>query len=167
MPKTLVAYFSHAGENYVSGNIETLERGNAERLAVFAARACEGVLFEIKRAEPYPTVYQECVDAASAELKAAARPSLASDFDPAPYDKIVLIYPNWCGTMPMPVYTWLEAHDFAGKTICPVCTHEGSGLAETEQDIARVCPGATVTGGLAVKGSEAAESEDAVLAWLG
>ncbi len=167
MSKTLVAYFSHAGENYVSGNIETLERGNAERLAVFAARACEGVLFEIKRAEPYPTVYQECVDAASAELKAAARPSLASDFDPAPYDKIVLIYPNWCGTMPMPVYTWLEAHDFAGKTICPVCTHEGSGLAETEQDIARVCPGATVTGGLAVKGSEAAESEDAVLAWLG
>ncbi len=167
MPKTLVAYFSHAGENYVSGNIEALERGNAERLAVFAARACEGVLFEIKRAEPYPTVYQECVDAASAELKAAARPPLASDFDPAPYDKIVLIYPNWCGTMPMPVYTWLEAHDFAGKTICPVCTHEGSGLAETEQDIARVCPGATVTGGLAVKGSEAAESEDAVLAWLG
>ncbi len=167
MPKTLVAYFSHAGENYVSGNIETLERGNAERLAVFAARACEGVLFEIKRAEPYPTVYQECVDAASAELKAAARPSLASDFDPALYDKIVLIYPNWCGTMPMPVYTWLEAHDFAGKTICPVCTHEGSGLAETEQAIARVCPGATVADGLAVKGSKAAESEDAVLAWLG
>lgn len=166
MPKTLVAYFSHAGENYVSGNIETLERGNAERLAVFAARATEGVLFEIKRAEPYPIVYQECVDAARAELEAAARPELAGDFDPAAYEKIVLIYPNWCGTMPMPVYTWLEAHDFAGKTICPVCTHEGSGLAATEQDIARACPGAAVARGLAVKGSEAAESEGAVLSWL-
>ena len=171
--KTLVAYFSHAGMNYVSGKIVELKRGNAELLAEFAAQACSekdgqpARLFRIEAADPYPTDdYRACVARSREELADGARPALAADVDIAPYDRIVLIYPNWCGTMPMPVYTFLEGHDFAGKEIWPLCTHEGSGLSRTEGDIAAACPGATVARGLAVKGSEAAHSEDVVRHWL-
>ena len=166
MPKTLVAYFSHAGQNYVSGDIVDLPRGNAAVLAEFAAAATNGDLFEIRRATPYPTNYRECVAVSRDELAAKSRPELAEDRDPAPYDDVVLLYPNWCGTMPMPVYAWLEAHDFAGKTIHPLCTHEGSGLAATESQVASACPGATVAKGLAIKGSAAPASESAVRNWL-
>lgn len=54
----------------------------------------------------------------------------------AGFDVILLGYPNWWGTMPMAVCSFLEAYDFAGKTIVPFCTHEGSGLGSSERDIA-------------------------------
>ena len=171
--KTLVAYFSHAGMNYVSGDIVELKRGNGELLAEFCAEACgekdsvPADLFRIEAADPYPAAdYRACVARSRRELADGARPALRADIDPSPYDRIVLVYPNWCGTMPMPVYTFLEAHDFAGKTILPLCTHEGSGLSRTEQDFAKACPGATVGHGLAVKGSEAPRSADIVREWL-
>ena len=171
--KTLVAYFSHAGMNYVSGNIVKLNRGNGELLAEFAAQACgekdgqPARLFRIEAADPYPADdYRACVARSHEELADGARPALAADVDIAPYDRIVLIYPNWCGTMPMPVYTFLEGHDFAGKEILPLCTHEGSGLSHTESDIAAACPDATVAPGLAIKGSDAPGSASVVRHWL-
>ena len=71
------------------------------------------------------------------------------------YDEIYLGYPNYCGTMPMAVYTFLEAFDFTGKTIHPFCTHEGSGLSNTVNDIKNTAKGATVTNGLPLFGSDA------------
>ena len=47
------------------------------------------------------------------------------------YDVIFLGYPNWWGDMPMAVYTFIEKHDWNGKTVIPFCTHEGSGLSGT------------------------------------
>ena len=35
----------------------------------------------------------------------------------------------------MAVFTFLEHFDFAGKTILPPCTHEGSGMGNSLQDI--------------------------------
>jgi flavodoxin len=60
------------------------------------------------------------------------------------YHVIFLGYPNWWGTMPMPVFTFLEEYDFSGKTIIPFCTHEGSGMGRSEKDIAKLCPKATI-----------------------
>ena len=72
--------------------------------------------------------------------------------------------------MPMAVYAFLESYDFAGKIIIPFCTHEGSGLSNTQQSIADSCPDATVLNGLSLRGTTAQESQDeandAVLAWL-
>ena len=101
--KTLVAYFSHAGQNYVNGGVAELEHGNAEVLAGFAAQACGGDLFHIERVEPYPAEYKACVKESMAELKAKARPELARDVDVSGYDRVVVVFPNWCVTMPMPV----------------------------------------------------------------
>lgn len=83
-----------------------------------------------------------------------ARPGLTDHLDSlASYDVIFVGYPNWWGTMPMPVFTFLEEYDFVGKTIIPFCTHEGSGLGKSEKDIARLCSKAKVLKGLAVHGS--------------
>ena len=82
------------------------------------------------------------------------------------YDRIYLGYPNYCGTMPMAVYTFLEHYDFTGKLICPFCTHEGSGLSQTERDIRKAAPGATVTRGLAIHGSHVDEAAPALTRWV-
>ena len=68
--------------------------------------------------------------------------------------------------MPMAVFTFLEAFDFSGKTILPLCTNEGSGMGSSERDIKKLCPGATVKSGLSVNGSNAAKSEGTVKRWL-
>ena len=82
------------------------------------------------------------------------------------YDTIVLAYPNYWGTMPMAVFTFLEHYDFSGKTILPLCTNEGSGMGGSERDIKRTCPGAVVKSGLAITGSTAANSREAIKRWL-
>ncbi len=66
-------------------------------------------------------------------------------------------YPNWWGTVPMAVNTFLEEYNFAGKTIIPFCSHEGSGLGSSMSDIRRQCEDAQVLDGLAVRGREAAD----------
>ena len=68
--------------------------------------------------------------------------------------------------MPMAMFTLLEHFDFAGKTILPFCTHEGSGLGSSVRDIRRLCPGADVRSGLAITGSRAAQAEKEVKKWI-
>lgn len=82
------------------------------------------------------------------------------------YDTIILGYPNWWGTFPMAVFTFLEEYDFTGKTILPFCTHEGSGLGGSERDIKRICPTATVAKGLAIHGSNVKNANETIKAWL-
>ena len=62
--------------------------------------------------------------------------------------------------MPMPVYTFIEKHDWQGKTVIPFCTHEGSGLSDTENKIKKACDGATVLNGLAIRGTTAQKSQE-------
>jgi len=62
----------------------------------------------------------------------------------------------------MPVFTFLESYDFSGKTIAPFCTHEGSGMGHSEQDIAKACPKATVLKGLSIHGTSASSAASEV-----
>ena len=166
MKKILTAYFSHSGENYFSGKIIKIEEGNTAIVAkkIAAMTGCD--LFEIKRAEPYPEKYTDCVKESREELKANARPKLSEYKDVSGYDVVILGYPNWCGTMPMPVFAFLDSTNFEGKKILPLCTNEGSGLARSTDDIKKLCPNADVCEGLSVKGSQAKESDDIVREWL-
>ena len=86
------------------------------------------------------------------------------------YDVIFLGYPNWWGDMPMAVYTFIEKHDWNGKTVIPFCTHEGSGLSGTERLLEQACKGATIAKGLAVQGTTAqnsqAQAKKTVQSWL-
>ena len=79
---------------------------------------------------------------------------------------MILAYPNYWGTMPMAVVTFLERYDFTGKTILPLCTNEGSGMGSSERDIKKYAPGANVKEGLPVTGSDAGTSGKKVERWL-
>lgn len=163
----LIAYFSRPGENYAPGGMVRLEVGHTARAAELLQRQTGGVLFEIAAAEPYPAEYRACVARSREELQANARPALRTYPERADvYDTVILAYPCWCGTMPMPVWTFLERYDFSGKTILPLCTNEGSGMGRSEADIRNLCPGAQVCPGLSVRGSEAEQAGDAIAAWL-
>lgn len=166
--KTLVAFFSHTGENYGVGNIS---EGNTHIIAKMIGEATGGTLFEIIPEKDYPhDSYDEVVEIAKQEKEQKARPAIKGDINTEDYDVIFIGYPNWWGDMPMPVYTFLEKHDWNGKTVIPFCTHEGSGLSRTEKYVAETCKGATVAKGLAVRGETAQnnreQAQKTVMAWL-
>ena len=150
--KILVAFFSRTGENYAVGHIE---QGNTHIVAELIASATGGTLFRIEPATPYPDDYRACTEVAQREKRSKARPALVGDIAVEEYDVIFLGYPNWWGDLPMCVYTFLEQHNWQGKVVIPFCTHEGSGLSDTENRLRAACRGASVLNGLAVRGSVA------------
>ena len=152
--KTLVVFFSHTGENYAVGNIT---EGNTHIIADMIADATGAKTFEITPEKAYPQDYNECIDVAKKELQSQARPAIKEDIDLTEYDTIFLGYPNWWGQPPMCVFTFIEAHDWDGKTVIPFITHEGSGMGGTDRKIAETCKGANVAvgKGLAVRGATA------------
>lgn len=158
--KVLVAFFSRTGENYAVGNIE---KGNTHIIAEMIANETGGKLFQIETVKPYPDEYKACVDIAKTEKENNARPEVKGDIKVKDYDVIFLGYPNWWGDMPMAVYTFIEKHDWNGKTVIPFCTHEGSGLSDTERKLKDACKKSTVSEGLAIKGTTAQNSPSQAL----
>ncbi len=168
MGKSIVIYFSATGEQY---NVGRISEGNTAVIAKMIAAETGAELFEIVPEKPYPTdSYTRLTEIAKDEQRKKARPALKSDIDISAYDTVFLGYPNWWGDMPMIVYSFIESHDWQGKTVRPFCTHEGSGLAGTESKLRSACKGATVAKGLAVQGKTAqtarTAAKKAVQGWL-
>ena len=162
----LILYYSRKGENYVNGSIQTISKGNTERVAEFVQKAVGGDLFEIKPVREYSASYMTCIKEAQAEQRGNERPAVKAIPESLEgYDTIFIGYPNWWGTMPMFMFTVLDAFDWTGKTIVPFCTNEGSGLGSSERDIKASCPGATVKPGLSIHGGSSAQSEKQVATW--
>ena len=167
MAKTLIAYFSRADENYFGGAMRYIKVGNTEVVCNLMKELIEADSFKIEMKNPYSPVYMTCIDEAKKDLRSGVRPELVTY--PASldeYDTIVLAYPNYWGTIPMAVVTFLERYDFSGKTILPLCTNEGSGLGSSERDIKKYALGAILKKGLSITGSRAAESKASVQKWL-
>lgn len=164
---TLIAFYSRAGENYFGGAYRSIAVGNTEKAARMLAEITGGRLLKLEQAQPYSDQYRTCIAQAKKDLQAQARPevlNLPENLDE--YDEIYLGYPNYWGTMPMAVYTFLEAYDLTGKTIHPFCTHEGSGLSGTERDIQKAAKGAKVARGLAICGSDVDGAKPALEKWV-
>ena len=167
MAKTLIAFFSRADENYFGGAMRYVKVGNTEIVVNEMMDMIEADSFKIEMKEPYSPVYMTCIEEAKEDLRSNARPELThypEQIDD--YDTVILAYPNYWGTMPMAVYTFLERYDFTGKTILPLCTNEGSGMGSSERDIKKLLPGATVKKGLPVTGSNAQKAGNSVRSWL-
>ena len=167
--KKLVVYFSHTGENY---NVGVITKGNTHIIADMIADETGADRFEIVPVVDYPENYNECIAVAQKELRAHARPAVKGDIKIEDYDVIFIGYPNWWGEVPMCVYTFIEKHDWAGKTVIPFITHEGSGMGGTDRNIANACKGANVAvgKGLAVQGKVAQtnqpSAQQSVKRWL-
>ena len=167
MAKTLIAFFSRADENYFGGAMRYVKVGNTEIVVNEMKDLIEADTFKIEMKDPYSPVYMTCIDEAKKHKQQNARPELISYPDSIDeYDTIILGYPNYWGTMPMAVFTFLEKYDFSGKTILPFCTNEGSGMGSSESDVKKCAKGADVKRGLPITGSKASDSKPIVEKWL-
>jgi len=165
----LIAYFSRAGNNYVSGAIKNLTVGNTEVAAKMMEELTGADLFKIEPIVAYSADYSECIEQAKQDLKRDARPELTTYPDSLEkYDTIYIGYPNYWGTMPVAVFTFLERFDFTGKIIKPFCTHEGSGMGSSQEDLNRLCSGAKIEQGLALLGGRVKDkdAEAAIKQWI-
>jgi len=124
--KILVAYFSWSG--------------NTEAAAQYIAQKLGADQFKIENAKPYPADYNDCAEYAKGEKERGERPAItASVKNMEQYDVVIVCAPVWWYTAPMPVFTFLEQYDFAGKTIIPFCTAY-SGPSSTLKDIVKATP---------------------------
>ena len=101
----IVLYYSRAGENYFSGAIRPLAKGNTETVAEEIARLTSAELFRVEQAAPYSDSYSECIEQAKRHQRRGARPELArwpGGLDR--FDTVYLGYPNYWGTMPMAMF---------------------------------------------------------------
>jgi len=151
--KILVAYFSHTG--------------NTREIANQIHKKVGGEIFEIQSVNPYPDDYDTVVKQAREELDSGYKPALKTTVaNIGSYEVIFIGYPDWWGTFPAPVKTFLSAYDFSGKVIVPFCTHEGSGLGRSVADISKLCPTSKLLEGLAIRGSTVKTAQDKVSEWL-
>lgn len=165
--KSLIIYYSRKGENYTSQGIQDLSIGNTEVIAKMISEITGGDLFEIKPVKEYPINYRECTAVAKDELRENARPELTEYLENIDkYEVIYIGYPNWWGTMPMPMMTGLEKLNFTDKVVMPFCTHEGSGMGSSESDVKKICKGAKVMKGLPIQGSYVDTAKSKVEQWI-
>ena len=124
-------------------------------------------LFKVEPAIEYPADYMKCIDVAKKEQQKDARPDIKETLnDISGYDTVFIGFPNWWGTLPMPMFTQLEQLDFTGKTVKAFVTHEGSGFGSAEKDIKRLCEGADIKKGLSILGASVYDAKDIVKAWI-
>lgn len=82
------------------------------------------------------------------------------------YDTILLGYPNWWASIPMPVASFLEEYDFFGKTIVPFCSHGGGRFGQSLTAIAKLVPDAVMGEALSIHYSGGSSMPSDVAAWL-
>lgn len=160
---SIVIYFSRAGENYAVGNIL---KGNTEVVAEYIRDITGAFLFKVEPMQPYSVDYETCVQEAEERIHNHNAPILQSIPDLSKYEVIYIGSPVYCGYMPEEMVTALKNIDFTGKIIRPFTTHEGSGLGSIPSQIKMICSGATVTDGLAIRGSLVYQSKDKVEDWI-
>ncbi|MDO5476736.1 MAG: flavodoxin [Eubacteriales bacterium] len=175
---TLVVYFSRVGNTDFPEGIDADSSasirvgdsglmGNAGQIAAWIAEEAGCETMEILTEEPYPADYNETVNQAKQEQNEGFRPLLKADEKAVEdYDTIYLVFPNWWGDLPMPVYSFLDAYDLAGKTVNVFVTHEGSRFSSTVGTIAELEPDAGVQEGLAVQGGSVSDEEQNIRQWV-
>ena len=163
----LIIYYSREGENYFGGELKNIEKGNTEVITDYIQEFTGADLFKVEPKVPYPESYMECTEVAKKERKDDARPEIKESVgDISSYDTIYIGFPNWWGTLPMPMWTQLEQVDFSGKTVKPFVTHEGSGFGRSLKDLDDLCKGAEIMNGLSIPGANVYNSKDTVKLWV-
>lgn len=151
--KILIAYFSWGGNT----------KGVAEEIQ----RQIGADLFEITMVHPYSSDYNTVLDEAQRDQNAQARPELATHVENMEqYDTIMLGYPNWWASIPMPIASFLEEYDFSGKIIIPFCSHGGGRFGQSLTAIAKLAPNASMGEALSIHYSGGSELQNDIAEWL-
>ena len=151
--KILIAYFSW--------------RGNTRDIAHSIHRRINADIVELTPVKQYSTDYNTVLMEAQEDQHRQARPELNEHIDNMEqYDVILLGYPNWWASIPMPIATFLESYDFSGKTIIPFCSHGGGRFGQSLTAIAKLAPDSAIGNGLSVHYSGGSTLDDDISEWL-
>ena len=161
MSKSLIIYFSRADENYAVGWID---KGNTEIVAEFVRELTGADMFKVEPTVPYAKDYKTCIE--EAKKRVGNAPIKEKPADISAYDTIFIMSPIYWGTYAPEMETALKGLDFTSKTVRVISTHEGSGLGSMVSDVKKLCKGADVKPGLAIKGSAAQNAKEKVAEWL-
>ncbi len=149
----LVAFFSWSGNT----------RGIAQEIA----RQTGFDVVELECEQPYSSDYNTVLEEAQRDQNVQARPALATRVgDMDRYGTVLLGYPNWWASIPMPIASFLGSYDFSGKTIVPFCSHGGGRLGQSVSAISKLAQNATLGEGLSVHYSGGSGLAADVSAWL-
>ncbi len=130
-PKVLIAYYSQSG--------------NTKAVAEQIQAKFGGDLYEIQLATPYPADEQETISIVGQQREEGVLPELGGTVENLDeYDVVFLGTPIWFGTASLPVLSFVEAHDFTGKTVIPFYTCGGGDAGTYVADITPCLEGATI-----------------------
>lgn len=162
--KTLIVFFSHAGENYGVGNVKV---GNTKLVADEIKRVTGGDEFEIVAEKNYDMPYDDLTKLAKEEKEKGEKPAFKGEVKNIDeYDTIFIGGPIWWGTYPQVMFSFFDKYDLNGKTIIPFSTHEGSGLGNVVEDLKTLYPKATFKETFSIYGHETRKDLSKVDKWL-
>lgn len=175
--KTLVVYFSKTvpdGVDASTGATQVFDYsgqqlGATQWVAQQIADQTGADLHRITVADDYyPVTYNELADFARAEKEASTHLALTSRLTNLDdYKNVIIGAPVWWYTVPMPIYSFLDAYDLSGKNIMVFTTHEGSGLADAISVIRQQEPNAIVnSSGFHTRGNQVDSQSAAITEWL-
>lgn len=164
MGKSIVIFFSHAGDNYSVGNVKV---GNTKIVADYISEIVGAEQFEIVTHKYDGMAYTPLTRLAQEEAnKGELPPYEGSAPDLSQYDTVFIGGPVWWGTYPQVMFTLFKDINLDGKTVYPFTTHEGSGLASCVSDVKRAFPKANVQKGFSIYGHEVRTEKSKVEKWL-
>ena len=164
MKKSIVIFFSHAGDNYSVGVIDT---GNTKIVADYISEITGADQFEIVTHKYDGMAYTPLIELAKKEAAAGELPPYEGAApDLSGYDTVFIGGPVWWGTYPQVMFTLFKDINLDGKTVIPFTTHEGSGLASCAKDVRKAFPKANVTGEFSIYGHEVRGGKAKVEKWL-
>ena len=151
--RTLIVYFSWSG--------------NTQNAANMIGEIAGAKVVELELVKPYSSNYNKVLDEAQKDVNSGARPELKTKIENMEqYDTIIIGYPNWWATIPMPIATFLEEYDFSNKTIIPFCSHGGGGFGQSITDIAKLAPNSRIGEGLSIHYSGGSTLQTDITTWL-
>lgn len=159
--KPLVVYFTRIGNTDFEPDVDAVSgaslliadgelMGSNELLAdmVCDILDCDAVPITLT-GKRYPSSYNDTISVAGDELRQNVLPGI-EPVDVSGYDSVILIYPLWWYSLPMPVVSFLEQNDLSGKTVYIIATQGGSGYGNTLSELETLCPGATLVQGTSI-----------------
>jgi len=141
--------------------------GNTKGIAQEIQKQTGADMFEIRLVHPYSDDYSTVLMQAQEAQHKQERPEildLPENLDK--YDTILLGYPNWWASIPMPIASFLEKYDLSGKTVIPFCSHGGGRFGQSITAIAKLAPDSVIGKGLSIHYSGGASMPKDVTEWL-
>ena len=175
--KPLVVYFTRLGNTDFEDNVDAVS-GASLLLAdgklmgsnqLIADMIDDAIDCDVKAimitGDKYPSSYGSTVSVAGKELKKGTRPAI-EPIDTSGYDSIILIYPLWWGTVPMPVASFLESCDFSGKELYLIATQGSSGYGDSADDIEDMAKGADIHKVMSIYCEDIPDARERIEDWI-